>query len=94
MTFCGAFLYHGMEGLESTLVSRLVHTPLAAPGMDGEVLLHGLWVAVEGLHYSSWMEPGVFCFESMLFLAALWMDMDVLYKVCLPCSPANRTMHL
>ena len=94
MTFCGAFLYHGMEGLDATLVSRLVHTLLSAPGMDDEVLLHGPWVDVEGLHYSSWMELWVFCFDSMLLLAALEMDVDMLYKVCLPCSPASRTIHM
>ena len=94
MTFCGAFLYHGMEGLDATLVSRLVHTFLAATGMDDEVLLHGRWVDVDGLHYSSGMEPVVFGFYSMLLLAALEMDVDVLYKVCLPCSPASRTIHM
>ena len=86
--------YTRLDKLDAILVSRLVHTLLAAPGMDDDVLLHGPWVHVECLHYSSWMEPGVFCFDSMLLLAALVMDVDVVYKVCLPCSPVSRTVHL
>ena len=94
MTFCGAFLYHGMEGLDATLVSRLVHTLLAAPGMDGEVLLHGPWVDVGGLHYSSWMEPQMFCSDPVLLHVAPGMEVGVLCRDCLPYSPAGRTVHL
>ena len=43
---------------------------------------------------SSGLEPGMFSPDSGLGQAALGLEVDKLYRGCLPCSHADRTMHL
>ena len=43
---------------------------------------------------ASRLELGVFYPDSGLSQAALGLEVAVLYRGCLLCSPANRTMHL
>ena len=62
-------------------------------GLDVEELLCHPGLDIEAFLVSR-LELGMFYPDSGLSQAALGLEVDVLYRGCLLCSPANRTMHL